>query len=340
MTPDDLLVAGMLAADPACLESLYGRHGTVVFSLASRIAGDRSIAEEATQDVFLQAWKTAASYDATRGSVRSWLLTMARTRTLDRLRSNRTRTAASVPMEWAAESASGGRSPETSAVEAERAGILGAVLDLLASGDKNLLELAYFRGLTQKEISETTGQPLGTVKTHVRRVLQLLRAAIASDGTRPFQFQPAPVAAGTLVKATRAADLHNLKVLIVDDDADTVKLLTLVLQRAGAVVTSATSAAQALLRLDEANPDLLVTDLSMPGEDGYDLLHQVRLRSGASMPAVAFSAFSDAVERSKTACAGFDLHVGKPVKPSLLVERIAHLVRATVISPPVRAELH
>jgi len=320
------LIREMLGGDPLSLESLYARHATVVFSLASRIAGDRAMAEEATQDVFMQAWRTAASYDISRGSVRSWLLTMARTRTLDRLRANRSRTAASVSMDCAAESVAPGRSPESSAVETERAGVLACVLDLLPTGDKNLLELAYFRGLTQKEISEITGQPLGTVKTHVRRVLQLLRAAIAEEATKPFQWRPSPAVSPSHVPGRGI--LHNLKVLIVDDDMDTVKLLTLVLQRAGAVVVSATSAVQALTRLEESVPDILVTDLSMPGVDGYDLLQQVRLRSSVSIPAVAFSAFSDVKERTRTTRAGFDLHVGKPVRPALLVEQIEEIRRA------------
>ncbi|HXG55163.1 MAG TPA: sigma-70 family RNA polymerase sigma factor [Vicinamibacterales bacterium] len=320
------MIREMLGGDSLSLESLYARHATVVFSLASRIAGDRAMAEEATQDVFMQAWRTAASYDVLRGSVRSWLLTMARTRTLDRLRANRARATASVSMDRAAESVAPGRSPESCAVETERAGVLACVLELLPAGDKNLLELAYFRGLTQKEISEATGQPLGTVKTHVRRVLQLLRAAIAGEGTKPFQWRPSPAVSPSHVPGRGI--LHNLKVLIVDDDVDTVKLLTLVLQRAGAVVVSATSAVQAMTRLDESVPDILVTDLSMPGQDGYDLLHEVRLRSSVAVPAVAFSAFHDVNERSKTTRAGFDLHVGKPVRPALLVEHIAQLRRA------------
>ncbi|MBA3296467.1 MAG: response regulator [Acidobacteria bacterium] len=169
-------------------------------------------------------------------------------------------------------------------------------------------------------------------------MLQLLRAAIANNGAQPFQWKPANTFSSPNGHAP--GTLRNLKVLIVDDDLDTVKLLTLVLQRAGAVVVSATSTAQALLRLGEGVPDILVTDLSMPGEDGYDLLQQVRLRAGVTLPAVAFSALHDVSERSKTARAGFDLHVGKPVKPSLLVEHLAQLVRSDNASQVPVAGLH
>jgi CheY-like chemotaxis protein len=124
-------------------------------------------------------------------------------------------------------------------------------------------------------------------------------------------------------------------VLVVDDDDDTLKLLTLVLQRAGATVVAASSAAQALRRLDVMWPDLLVTDLDMPEEDGYALLQQVQDRAdarGSGLPSVAFSAHSSEQERSRTTRAGFDLHLPKPVRPALLVMRVAELVS---VSRPV-----
>ncbi|MBA2258974.1 MAG: sigma-70 family RNA polymerase sigma factor [Acidobacteria bacterium] len=206
-----------------------------MFSLAYRIAGERSIAEESTQDVFLQVWQEASRYDAARGTVSSWLLTIARSRTLDRLRWTQVRTGRLVAVEDLDEYAVGADSPEASAVTTQRSDMLESVLELLPQGDRALLDLAYFRGMTQTEIAATTGLPLGTVKTCIRRALTLLRTAISQTGTAAFSWRPR--AAAVTDRANRTP-LCNLRILIVDDDGDTVKLLTLVLERAGASVVA------------------------------------------------------------------------------------------------------
>jgi len=323
-TPDGLLMSGLLRGDPRCLQELYDRYAPAVFSLAYRIAGERSIAEESTQDVFLQVWQEASRYDAARGTVSSWLLTIARSRTLDRLRWTQVRTGRLVAVEDLDEYAVGADSPEASAVTTQRSDMLESVLELLPQGDRALLDLAYFRGMTQTEIAATTGLPLGTVKTCIRRALTLLRTAISQTGTAAFSWRPR--AAAVTDRANRTP-LCNLRILIVDDDGDTVKLLTLVLERAGASVVAASSAAQAIVRLHGMVPDVLITDLGMPGQDGYDLLRRVRGMQLRALPAVAFSAHHDDVERARTTAAGFDLHLPKPVRPSVFVERLTQLVR-------------
>jgi RNA polymerase sigma-70 factor (ECF subfamily) len=325
---DPELVRGIASRDTTCLDELYARYALAVFSLAFRIGRDRAIAEDATQDVFIQVWRDGIRYDIERGTVRAWLLTITRGRALDRLRAQQTRNTRSSPVETAD---SGGlrdptSSPETSAAASQQTALVETVLRVLAPADRRVIELAYFEGLTHAEIAARLDQPLGTIKTQIRRTLALLRSALAEQprpafawAGRPSSNPAAPGAGGSL---------RNRSVLVVDDDADTLKLLTLVLQRAGATVVGASSAAQALRRLDVMWPDLLVTDLDMPEEDGYALLQHVQDRAdarGRGLPSVAFSAHSSEQERKRTTRAGFDLHLAKPVLPSVLVTRVAEL---------------
>lgn len=326
------IVRGIAAGDPECLSQLYGRYIVGVFSLACRISRDRSLAEEATQDVFVQVWRDGSRYDPDRGSVRAWILTIARARTLDRLRAQQVRTGRACPVEDADESGAlcdRGFSPESAAAASEHNAVMDTVLSVLPPEDRRLVELAYFKGLTHTEMAASLQQPLGTVKTQMRRVLRLLRSAMGPHARAPFAWNARP---GSIQEplATGRTSLRNVTVLVVDDDPDTLKLLTLVMQRAGATVTPAASAAQALKRLDSRWPDILLTDLEMPENDGYGLLEETRRRAvgrDAYLPAIAFTAHGGDRERVRALRAGFDLHVAKPVRPSVLVAQVAALVR-------------
>lgn len=124
-------------------------------------------------------------------------------------------------------------------------------------------------------------------------------------------------------------ELYGFKVLVVDDDLDTRELIQWVLQRVGAEVTTAASSAEALLALDRERFHILVSDISMPGEDGYTLLKKVRARppeQGGRIPAVALTAHSLVQDRLQSLRAGFQTHVPKPVVPEELVEVVASLV--------------
>lgn len=327
---DDALIRGIVDRDPQCLDELYGRYSGVVFSLACRIAGEASLGEEATQDVFIQVWRDGFRYDSLRGSVRAWLLTMARGRTLDRVRARQARSERLAPAEAADESdvtlCAG--TPETLASASEDADTIGSVLHVLPAADRHLIDLAYFKGFTHSEIAGKLTQPLGSIKTRLRNLVKLLRAAIGEHPHPPFSWTHRP---GGKPKAN-GGTLHGLRVLVVDDDADTLKLLTLVLRRAGASVVPASSTEQALKRLEAHWPQMMVADLEMPGQDGYDLIARARKKAESRslrLPAVAFSAHSDHRERSKTARAGFDVHLGKPVQPSVLVTELAELARSS-----------
>jgi hypothetical protein len=125
--------------------------------------------------------------------------------------------------------------------------------------------------------------------------------------------------------------LDALRVLVVDDEPDARQLLVKVLREAGAVVTVATSAAEAIEELEKSTPEILVSDLGMPDEDGYDLIRQIRARGhhARDLPAVALSAFVHKNDRRQALLAGFQMHVSKPADPHDLTAAIASLAGRT-----------
>ncbi len=134
------------------------------------------------------------------------------------------------------------------------------------------------------------------------------------------------------IRNPQSAILRGLRVLAVDDERDTLELVRVILERAGAVVTTATDAAAALDALRRTRPDVLLTDIGMPVEDGYQLLRRVRALGaddGGQTPAVALTAYAGDADRSRTLAAGFQLHLPKPVDAAQLVAVIANLVGAS-----------
>ena len=122
--------------------------------------------------------------------------------------------------------------------------------------------------------------------------------------------------------------LQGVKVLVVDDEPDTLELLRIVLELRGALVVTANSAAQALERLEESDPDVLLSDIGMPDKDGFDLIREVRSLPpdrGGHVPAVALTAYTRAEDRTTTLAAGFDMHIPKPVQPADVVAAVANL---------------
>jgi len=168
------VVERMAAGDAAALGDLYDAHARNIYSLALRILGNTSDAEDVVQDVFTQAWRQAARYDPRRATVIGWLLMMARSRSLDRLRSRQARPdrtiAAPLP-----DLASADPGQEAVTVGAEDAQRLRTALGRLGDAARTPIELAYYEGLSQSAIAERLGQPLGTVKTRMRTALAQLR---------------------------------------------------------------------------------------------------------------------------------------------------------------------
>jgi RNA polymerase sigma-70 factor (ECF subfamily) len=180
---DPALVRRISGGDERALGALYDRWSAAVYALVLHILRDAAEAEDVVEEVFWQSWRQAARYEPSRAGVSTWLLTMARSRALDRLRSLRRRRDESVPLTLASETiATSEVTPHGAAELSELRGLVAAALRELPVEQREALELAYFGGLSQTEIAAHTGQPLGTVKTRMRLAMQKLRASLATLG--------------------------------------------------------------------------------------------------------------------------------------------------------------
>jgi len=166
----DLIVA-IAAGDSAALRELNGRYGRMLAALARRFLSNESDAEEVAADVLWQVWRNAKAFDAARGSVSVWLVTLARSRAIDRLRANRARKPP--PAEQPAPDPAADPAMELDQVQ--RARIVRTALAALDTGERTALQLAYFSGLSQSEVAAQLGIPLGTVKTRMRSAMIKLR---------------------------------------------------------------------------------------------------------------------------------------------------------------------
>jgi RNA polymerase sigma-70 factor, ECF subfamily len=181
---DETLLAGLAAGRLEALDTLYERYRSMAFGIARRITADDGLAEDVVQEAFLGAWRAADRYVPGKGSVRTWLLAIVHHRAIDAVR--RRRPVTDLPAEE-----EGARTPEplvTPDVWGEVAGNLDrdavvAALATLPQVQRETLELAYFSGLTQVEIAERTGVPLGTVKGRVRLALMALRRQLDPHAT-------------------------------------------------------------------------------------------------------------------------------------------------------------
>jgi RNA polymerase sigma-70 factor (ECF subfamily) len=169
------------AGSSDALSRLYDRHAAIVFGLARRILMRVEDAEEVVQDVFAQVWRDAGRYVPERATVAGWIVMLARTRAIDRLRARNARPDQTHGAEPgpAAPLTAPGRDPEQVAVSEEDGRKVRQALTSLPPEQRSLVEMAYYEGLTQSEIAERTGVPLGTVKTRVRAAMATLRSALA-----------------------------------------------------------------------------------------------------------------------------------------------------------------
>ena len=158
---------------------LYDRHAAQLYALARRILRNDADAEDVVQEVFSQAWRNAARYDVRRGTVLGWLLMMTRSRSIDRLRARQARpdtTTAASHEDLAAD----GPAASDILLAAEQAAYVREVLLTLPPHQRTPLELAYYEGLTQREIAAQLSEPLGTVKTRIRAALITLRTRLGT----------------------------------------------------------------------------------------------------------------------------------------------------------------
>jgi RNA polymerase sigma-70 factor (ECF subfamily) len=164
----------MADGDRSALATLYDRHAGLMLGLGLRVLRDRGEAEEVLHDVFVEAFRGAATYDPARGSVRTWLFLRMRSRSLDRLKSGaRSR---SVPLDDLTLERAPAPSPSVTGDERR----LAEVLAQLPHDQRVVIELAYFEGLSSGEISTRLGVPMGTVKSRTAAALSKLRAAMLS----------------------------------------------------------------------------------------------------------------------------------------------------------------
>lgn len=171
---DEGLIRRILSGDEVALGVLYDRYGGRVYSVAKRILQDDGAAEEILQDIFHQLWRNAAAFDSARGALGSWLLLMARNRSIDRLR----RRIPAATEEVAATLHGPGLDIENAVAANEMTERVREALRALPEAQREAMELAYFEGLTQSEIAKRTGDPLGTVKTRLRTALASLKAEL------------------------------------------------------------------------------------------------------------------------------------------------------------------
>ncbi len=163
------------AGDQDALASLYDESCQLVYSLALRILGDAADAEEVTLDVYSQVWRNPRRFDPERGTVRTWLATLARSRAIDRLRSRAARRQREEPFPERPEFPDTTACPEEAGAAGQQRRLLEAALRELAPEQREAIELAYFLGLSHSELAARLGQPLGTVKTRIRLGMMKLR---------------------------------------------------------------------------------------------------------------------------------------------------------------------
>lgn len=174
-TGDADLARRLRARDPRVMSTLYDRYGKLAYSLIFRMVRDSAAAEDLVQETFLRVWNRAQSFDAGRGALGPWILAVARNRAIDYIRSRDGRMSAAAVDLDRLENHPLFAKLEDSALSLDRSRRLKAAFAKLAPHQREVIELAYFEGLSQTEMAERMNQPLGTVKTWVRAALKALR---------------------------------------------------------------------------------------------------------------------------------------------------------------------
>ena len=181
---DHQLMQLITQMDKDALEALYTRYQTPVYSLAIFMLKQPALAEEVTQDIFLNIWLKASSFNAERGQPRGWIMSVAHHKMIDLIRSRKRTIVNTDPADYETLDLlpDGGVPTETQVQQSlERERIMRA-LETIPENQREVIMLAYFGGLSQSEMAEKLDQPLGTIKTRVRLAMQKLRAVLENDG--------------------------------------------------------------------------------------------------------------------------------------------------------------
>jgi len=191
---DEQLLSHAASGCQISFAELYDRHATMAHSLALRMVRDAQVAQDVTQMAFIDAWRHAASFDASRGSVRPWLLSILRNRAIDSMRRRNVQYNRQAAAERAEAVSEASPVPDDLLIKSERARVVRRAVASLPPPQREVVELAYFRGLSHREISERLTLPLGTVKGRMRLGLERLRVAVGTDGLGEAPDRSGPVA--------------------------------------------------------------------------------------------------------------------------------------------------
>jgi RNA polymerase sigma factor (sigma-70 family) len=179
---DQELVASLAVGEVEALRTLYQRYGTLAYGLAVRILGDPGRAEDVVQESFMRVWTHAGSFDPSRGSLRSWLLTTVRHRSIDYLRGRAARERRELELSAEVPSSGQGADPWREVSESLEREAIRQALASLPPEQRQVVELAYFGGYTQREIAEIVSVSLGTVKGRTRLALEKLSSFLQGRG--------------------------------------------------------------------------------------------------------------------------------------------------------------
>jgi len=186
---DDQLISALRLGEGWAMTALYDRYARLVFSLSLRILNDRPTAEEAVQEVFVKVWKRARDYDAARGKFSSWLSGIAHNYAIDELRRRRIRPSASDDEEEMADVVSDSPAPLDLALQSLEHRRIVDALCVIPAEQRQPIEMAYFEGYTQQEISDRLREPLGTIKTRMRLGMQKLKSLLNESEDEPIRIK-------------------------------------------------------------------------------------------------------------------------------------------------------
>ncbi len=179
---DEQLMAGVQKGDADALENLFDRHAPIIKSVALKVVNNDSEADDLLQEIFMEIWSRAASYAPEKGKPLGWMVTLARRRSIDRLRKRQAYCRAEDRLKLEVE-----QQPEAYTVDQEEdiylsdvREMLGRVLQSLPAAQREAIQLAYYKGMSQREIAAHTGIPLGTIKTRLELGLKKITVALAT----------------------------------------------------------------------------------------------------------------------------------------------------------------
>ena len=186
--PDDRaieldLLARVAKRERAAFEQLYDRYSNILYATAMKFLKEDADAQDVVQDVFIQIWDKAKLYDPAKGKPLTWALTLTRNRSIDRIRAiqRRTRLRDDFEKETVADESAGVREALSGVDASEKSQILRDAVGRLSPEQRKVIELAFFGGLTQSEVADRLGEPLGTVKARARRGLMKLKEILGSQ---------------------------------------------------------------------------------------------------------------------------------------------------------------